>query len=240
MLSASGAALSRPSPLPARPRRRPSPPGVAADPRPTDRSPRSRPLSIPDRHLARFAEDHDHLGSAVSPRHLAGPGDPRHITHVLRAAGWHTASDPLHPTVSLHSPDYSLRLTLTPKPGRPYRPWWRIRSPHGPAHWSAEFSGATPVEIIAGLTDALVQPPPEHLRSPWDVLTSHGWSHHRQSGGSESATTRPPTWSPRSLPPWPTRNRSCAGASRSPTASPSSKNRRSPSARRQRQHTLHD
>ncbi|MFI1060534.1 DUF317 domain-containing protein [Streptomyces spororaveus] len=125
----------------------------------------------------------------VSPRHLAGPGDPRHVTHALRAAGWHTASDPLHPTVTLHSPDYSHQLTLTPKPGRPYRPWWRIRSPHGPAHWSAEFSGTTPVEIIAGLTDALVQPLPERLRSPWELLTAHGWSYHRQSGGSESATS---------------------------------------------------
>ncbi len=139
--------------------------------------------------MDQFAEDHDHLGSAVSPRHLAGPGDPRHVTHALRAAGWHTASDPLHPTVTLHSPDYSHQLTLAPKPERPYRPWWRIRSPHGPAHWSAEFSGTTPVEIISGLTDALVQPPPEHLRSPWDLLISRGWSYHRESGGSESATS---------------------------------------------------
>ncbi|MFA7764895.1 DUF317 domain-containing protein [Streptomyces sp. NRRL S-448] len=150
---------------------------------------RSRPLSIPERHLAQFAEDHDHLGSAVSPRHLAGPGDPRHITHALRAAGWHTESDPLHPKVTLHSPDDSHHLTLAPKPGSPFRPWWRIRSPHGPDHWSAEFSAAAPVEIIAGLTDALVQPALEHLHSPWELLSARGWSYHRQSGGSESATS---------------------------------------------------
>ncbi|MFJ5546684.1 DUF317 domain-containing protein [Streptomyces sp. NPDC093225] len=107
----------------------------------------------------------------------------------MRAAGWRTESDPLHPKVVLHSPDYSHQLTLAPKPGRPQQTWWRIRGPHGPAYWSAEFSGATPVEIVAGLTDALVQPPPGPLRSPFDLLTSHGWRHHREADGSESAAS---------------------------------------------------
>ncbi|WP_197348690.1 DUF317 domain-containing protein [Streptomyces bathyalis] len=36
---------------------------------------------------------------ATSPRHLAGGGDPRHITQALRAAGWKNLSDPDYPHV---------------------------------------------------------------------------------------------------------------------------------------------
>jgi hypothetical protein len=80
-----------------------------------------------------------------TPRHLAGPGDPRHVTQALRAGGWKMAS-----------PDYRHTLVLEPTPGT-YRSWWRISS----KHWHASFGGNAPAEIIAGFTDALLQTTPE-------------------------------------------------------------------------------
>ncbi|MEV1088865.1 hypothetical protein [Streptomyces microflavus] len=48
----------------------------------------------------------------VSPRHLAGGGDPRHVTEHLLASGWSNHSVPGFPHALLESPDHRLHLTL--------------------------------------------------------------------------------------------------------------------------------
>lgn len=96
----------------------------------------------------------------TAPRHLAGPGDPRHVTQALRAAGWKSFGDPDLPHVVLASPDYRHTLVLEPTP-ETYGSWWRISS----NHWHAFFGGNTPAEIIAGFTDALLHPRPRSSRT---------------------------------------------------------------------------
>ncbi|MFJ6783587.1 DUF317 domain-containing protein [Streptomyces yangpuensis] len=138
-----------------------------------------------DRHLAAFAADHEHkLGSTVSPRYLAGPGDPRHITHALRAAGWMNTSDPLHPTITMTSSDHVHRLDLNL--ARRYYSW-KISTEFGPGYWSATFSSAAPVEVVAGLTDALIRPAPNEAGpTVVEILTARGWSHTTDDTGSQT------------------------------------------------------
>lgn len=123
------------------------------------------------------------------PRHLAGRGDPRHITQALRAAGWKTHSDPDLPHVVLVSSDHRHSVVLEPEP-EPYGTWWRIRGMDEQRRWYAEFGAHTPVEIIAGLTDALLNPAPEPGTTPsvWPVLAWAGWSYERDERGNETAT----------------------------------------------------
>ncbi|MFD3997400.1 DUF317 domain-containing protein [Streptomyces sp. NPDC058583] len=118
------------------------------------------------------------LGSPVSPRYLAGPGDPRHITHALCAAGWSVPCDPLHPVIRMRSPDQQHELVFKPSAQYP-RGWWTVHSGLGPDPWYATFSGDTPVEIVAGLTDALFRSEPEEdAREDFAViLAEHGWTH---------------------------------------------------------------
>ncbi|MFJ9551226.1 DUF317 domain-containing protein [Streptomyces erythrochromogenes] len=141
-------------------------------------------MTISERQLAVFAADHGNkLGSAVSPRYLAGPGDPRHITHALRAAGWTNTSDPLHPAITMTSPDHGHHLNLDL--ARPYYSW-KISTEFGPGYWSATFSAATPVEVVAGLADALIRPTP-HEAAPTvaEILTARGWAHTTDDTGSQ-------------------------------------------------------
>lgn len=133
---------------------------------------------ITSRQLDAFADDYEtKLGSPVSPRYLAGPGDPRHITHALRAAGWSVPCDPLHPVIRMQSPDLRHELTFQPS-AKSWHNGWTVRSAFGPDYWYATFSGTAPVEIVAGLTDTLLRPEAEH--TPGDIpeiLAEHGWEH---------------------------------------------------------------
>ncbi|MFJ9058449.1 DUF317 domain-containing protein [Streptomyces sp. NPDC102409] len=104
----------------------------------------------------------------VSPRHLAGGGDPRHVTEHMLASGWSTHSVPGFPHVLLESPDHRLHLT-------PHSAWWRIH-PAQNRMWSAQFGGHTPVEMIAGFTDALDSPAPHPDTDVWHLPASRGWS----------------------------------------------------------------
>ncbi|MCB5163659.1 DUF317 domain-containing protein [Streptomyces bambusae] len=141
-------------------------------------------MSINERHLAAFAADHNVFGSPVSPCYLAGRGDPRHVTHALWAAGWTTASDPLHPAIRMTSPDHSLRLDIN---FADRRSGWRVSPEFGHSYWSASFSTDTPVEIVAGLTDALIQPEPDTAASPVsDLLTARGWQHTTDEAGTQT------------------------------------------------------
>ncbi len=124
---------------------------------------------------------------ATTPRYLAGGGDPRRITEVLRAAGWTSHSDPAYPHVLLASPGMAVRLTLEPAPDA-YSAWWRFHDHAG--GWYAHFGGHTPVEIIAGFSDALTRPAPQKppsLPEIRDVLVSTGWSRSYDRKGIESA-----------------------------------------------------
>ncbi|MEV8351884.1 DUF317 domain-containing protein [Streptomyces niveus] len=121
------------------------------------------------------------------PRHLAGGGDPRHITQALRAAGWKNHSDPDFPHVVLASPDLRHTLVMEPESSSYKPPWWRIRAYGDHEDWYTAFGGDTPVEILAGLTDALIGPVPETAPDIWAPLTAAGWTYERDEHGTESA-----------------------------------------------------
>jgi hypothetical protein len=122
----------------------------------------------------------------TSPRHLAGPGDPRHVTQALRAAGWKNHSDPDFPHVVLGSPDYRHTLVLEPEPAT-YSSWWRIVSHADGERWHASFGGNTPVEVIAGFSDALLHPAPASEPDVWPVLRAAGWTYEHDERGNQAA-----------------------------------------------------
>ncbi|WP_328478760.1 DUF317 domain-containing protein [Streptomyces sp. NBC_00377] len=95
----------------------------------------------------------------ITPRYLAGGGDPGWITVPLhRAAGRSYGHEPLTPRVLLTSLDQLIQLRLDPDPDDPG--WWTIRHTRTADHpgWTATFDARTPVEIIAAFTDALTDP----------------------------------------------------------------------------------
>lgn len=114
----------------------------------------------------------------ITPRYLAGGGDPGWITVPLhRAAGWSYGHDPLTPRVLLTSPDQLIQLRLDPDPDDPG--WWTIRHAGTADHpgWTATFEARTPVEIIAAFTDSLTDPsgPPTAAPDPCAPLRDAGW-----------------------------------------------------------------
>ncbi|MFE0135993.1 DUF317 domain-containing protein [Streptomyces sp. NPDC059037] len=123
----------------------------------------------------------------VTPRYLAGLGDPAWVTVPLhRACDWSTAEDPLMPRVILTSPDQRAQLRLEPTPDLA-KPWWSLRhaSNGDQRAWSVTFDAATPVEIIAAVTDALTDPsgPPPAAGDPYEPLRAAGWHAPRHHGG---------------------------------------------------------
>ncbi|MFI6289322.1 DUF317 domain-containing protein [Streptomyces sp. NPDC051018] len=128
----------------------------------------------------------------VSPRTLAGGGDPAWVTVPLhRAGGWSHGHDPLLPRVLLSSPDQQTLLRLEPDPD--YLMWWSLqhtRTSTAPA-WSATFGARTPVEIIAGLTDALIQPASAPADpDPYAPLLEHSWTPRPHASGLASRDGR--------------------------------------------------
>ncbi|WP_435059141.1 DUF317 domain-containing protein [Streptomyces sp. bgisy060] len=146
---------------------------------------------LDSRQLDAYAAEYEaKLGSPISPRYLAGPGDARHVTHPLRAAGWSVHSDALHSAVKMKSPDLQHEVLFRPSP-HSTRDWWRIHSALGVDYWYATFSGETPAEIIAGLTDTLVRPDPGDaaVDDIPAVLAQHGWTHTRDESGGLTLTS---------------------------------------------------
>jgi hypothetical protein len=136
-------------------------------------------------------EPHSVIQYAITPRYLAGGGDPRHVTEVLQAAGWTNASDPSYPHVLLASPDLSVRLVLEPEGTSARDAWWKIHG-YGDPHWYARFGGQTPAEIIAGFTDALIAPTPSPasgIAGTRRLLTDRGWSRAYDREGVEYAVS---------------------------------------------------
>ncbi|MFE7116516.1 DUF317 domain-containing protein [Streptomyces sp. NPDC057654] len=130
-----------------------------------------------ERQLAAFAAKHAHqIPFDTSPRHLAGPGDARHVTHALATAGWSVTSDTLSPEIVLRSPDR--RLTLQFDPQSPTAAWWRLRAEPTDTEprWYTEFGELVPAEILGRLTDALITPPPTKPPAPFQILEAAGWT----------------------------------------------------------------
>lgn len=120
----------------------------------------------------------------ITPRHLAGGGDPAWITVPLhRACGWSHGNDPLMPRVLLSSPDQKALLRLEPDPDGQ---WWTLHhapEPGRPA-WYASFGARTPVELIAAVTDNLTAPASAASASsdPYEPLRHIGWSPYGDDG----------------------------------------------------------
>ncbi|MDX3308022.1 DUF317 domain-containing protein [Streptomyces sp. ME08-AFT2] len=139
-------------------------------------------MPLSERQLAAFADKHaGRIPFDTSPRHLAGPGDARHVTHGLATAGWSAVSDPLSAEIVLCSPGLRHRLQFDPQSVT--SAWWRLRAEPTDTEpgWYAEFGELVPAEVLAGFTDALVVPPPQQP-DPWQPVTSAGW--HRDADGT--------------------------------------------------------
>ncbi|MFT9784652.1 DUF317 domain-containing protein [Streptomyces rhizosphaericola] len=124
----------------------------------------------------------------ITPRHLAGGGDPAWITVPLhRACGWSHGNDPLMPRVLLSSPDQKALLRLEPDPDGQ---WWTLQHAAGPDQpaWYASFGARTPVELIGAVTDALTGPAPAASApsDPYEPLRKMAWAPSVGAPGSVS------------------------------------------------------
>ncbi|MFM9582516.1 DUF317 domain-containing protein [Streptomyces caniscabiei] len=129
----------------------------------------------------------------IEPRHLAGGGNLGHVTEFLRASGWKDSSHQGGPFV-FDSPDRTIRIGYDPhtQPGG-----WTISGKAAGAQpaWHATFGRQTPVEIVAGVTDALTRPRSAHAPNAWAPLEQQGWTSER--GEDQSFTAVHPgrdTW----------------------------------------------
>ncbi|MEV3950095.1 DUF317 domain-containing protein [Streptomyces halstedii] len=113
----------------------------------------------------------------VEPRHLAGGGDVRYVTEFLRASGWKDKSKNGGPAV-FDSPDKSVRIGYDPyiQPGG-----WTIsgRQTATQEAWHATLGRQVPVEIVAGVTDALTRLKTAHAPNVWEPLQEQGWEAER-------------------------------------------------------------
>ncbi|WP_406357250.1 DUF317 domain-containing protein [Streptomyces sp. NBC_01635] len=133
-------------------------------------------MPVSERQLAAFADTHAwRIPFDTSPRHLAGPGDGRHVTHGLAAAGWKRTSEPLSPEIVLTSPDHRHSLQFDPQSATAAR--WRLRADPTDTEpgWYAEFGELVPAEVLGAVTDALVTPSTAEPRTLLDAAAAAGW-----------------------------------------------------------------
>ncbi|MEU5833018.1 DUF317 domain-containing protein [Streptomyces diacarni] len=119
----------------------------------------------------------------IEPRHLAGGGNIRHVTEYLRHSGWrdHSAAGG---TPAFESPDRSVRVGYTAEG------WTISGTPSKPAPaWHATLTPQTPVEIVAGVTDALTRPRTAHAPNPWAPLQQQRWKSERLQYHTCTATS---------------------------------------------------
>ncbi|MGC0400401.1 hypothetical protein RKD27_003045 [Streptomyces sp. SAI-126] len=136
-------------------------------------------MPLSERQLAAFADKHvRQIPFDTSPRHLAGPGDARHVTHGLAAAGWSAVSDPLSAEIVLRSPGLRHRLQFDPQSTT--SAWWRLWADPTDTEpgWYAEFGELVPAEVLTGFTDALILATPPQP-DPWEPVALADW--HRDS-----------------------------------------------------------
>ncbi|MFE2011149.1 DUF317 domain-containing protein [Streptomyces sp. NPDC059491] len=118
----------------------------------------------------------------VSPRYLAGAGD--RLTDVLgpliHLFGWARAHDPETGHIAVGSPDGALLVNFSP--GSPSAPWWTVT--HRDPFWRITVTRQTPLEALAGITQALPQllgdtrhadRIPLTERSVADIADLYGW-----------------------------------------------------------------
>ncbi|GAA3196547.1 MULTISPECIES: DUF317 domain-containing protein [Streptomyces] len=132
---------------------------------------------------ARWGPDQPEQHYLIEPRYLAGGGDLRHVTEYLRASGWIDKTKRDGPLVFV-SRDKSTQVAYDPyaQPGG-----WRIQGA-ATAHqdaWHVTFDRHTPVEIVAGMTDALTRPATAHAPNVWGPLQQQRW--RRAPGGHPTA-----------------------------------------------------
>ncbi|MCY0940256.1 MULTISPECIES: DUF317 domain-containing protein [Streptomyces] len=85
------------------------------------------------------------------------------------------------------SPDHVHHLVLDP--ARRHDDW-KISTDFLPGYWSAMFSITTPVELVAGLTDALVRPASDEVApTVVEILTDRGWAHTADGSGTQTLTS---------------------------------------------------
>ncbi|CQR61858.1 DUF317 domain-containing protein [Streptomyces leeuwenhoekii] len=122
----------------------------------------------------------------IAPRALAGGGDIRHVSEFLRASGWRDKTRKGGPLV-MESPDRAVRVSYDPHalPGG-----WTVRggARGDQSAWWAVLGRQTPVEIVAGLTDALTRPRSAHAPNVWAPLEEEHWS-TRFEGRNYTATS---------------------------------------------------
>lgn len=128
----------------------------------------------------------------VEPRALAGGGDLRHVSEFLRACGWQDKSKRSGPLV-LDSPDRTIRIGYDPstRPGG-----WTIHS-KATAHqgeWTVTLGRQAPVEIVAGLTDALTRPRTAHAPDVWAPLNEQRWNTARDAGNFTAQSRDGTAW----------------------------------------------
>ncbi|MFI9755735.1 DUF317 domain-containing protein [Streptomyces collinus] len=123
----------------------------------------------------------------VEPRALAGGGNLRHVFEFLRASGWRDKSKSRGPLL-MESPNRTISVSYDPHvlPGG-----WTI---HGKAsghqeEWWVNLGRQTPVEIVAGLTDALTRPRSAHAPDVWAPLQEQRW---RTASNAEHVTAVSP------------------------------------------------
>ncbi|WP_327386812.1 DUF317 domain-containing protein [Streptomyces sp. NBC_01207] len=146
-------------------------------------------MAVSPAQRASYASDHHtKIPFETTPRHLAGPGDPRHVTHALLAAGWTLASAPGDPRIALTGPDEGRhQMVIDPFASGS---WWRIHSVDWT--WNASFDRMVPAEIIAGFTDRLFDGPRRGDTGPWGHMQKAGWSVELRPDGTGEALSPDP------------------------------------------------
>ncbi|MGW6536728.1 DUF317 domain-containing protein [Streptomyces sp. NPDC055051] len=137
---------------------------------------------------ASYSRDHhSKIPFLTEPRHLAGLGDPRHVTHALLAASWSVTSAPGDPRTVLAGPAQARhRLVLDPLSTS----YWQIESADW--SWCASFGRMVPAEIVAGFTDRLIAGTPHSGIGPWARMEEAGWSVERRPDGTAEACSSGP------------------------------------------------
>lgn len=146
-------------------------------------------MAVSPAQRASYANDHHtKIPFETAPRHLAGPGDPRHVTHALLAAGWTLTSAPGDPRISLTGPDEGRHhMVIDPFASGS---WWRLHSVDWT--WNASFDRMVPAEIIAGFTDRLFDGPRRDDTGPWEHMQKAGWSVDLRPDGTGEALSPDP------------------------------------------------
>ncbi|MGW7303993.1 DUF317 domain-containing protein [Streptomyces sp. NPDC054835] len=113
----------------------------------------------------------------VTPRYLAGGGDPRWVTAPLQQVfRWQIAHAPLSPVVRVGPRDLTAELHLSPDPDQP---WWILRhlGAGESQAWTMSFGARTPAETVAAATNAFAAGPgTEPPADPAVILERAGWT----------------------------------------------------------------